>query len=73
MSGFIDIAIMSLVIYSVLVWLERTRRAATVLIGILIVAGAYLLAQLFDLRLTVAVLNGFFAVILVALVVIFQE
>ena len=72
-SGFVDIAIMALVIYGVLVWLERTRRAATVLTGILIVAGAYLVAQLFDLRLTVAVLNGFFAVILVALVVIFQE
>ena len=57
-SGFVDIAIMALVIYGVLVWLERTRRAATVLTGILIVAGAYLIAQLFDLRLTVAVLNG---------------
>ena len=72
-SGFVDIAIMALVIYGVLVWLERTRRAATVLTGILIVAGAYLVAQMFDLRLTVAVLNGFFAVILIALVVIFQE
>jgi len=72
-SGFIDIAVMTVVIYSVLVWLKRARRAASVLVGMLIVAGAYLVAQQFDLRLTVAVLNGFFAVILVALVVIFQE
>ena len=72
-SGFVDITVMALAIYSVLVWLKRTRRAASVLAGILIVAGAYLVAHEFDLRLTVAVLNGFFAVILVALVVIFQE
>jgi uncharacterized protein (TIGR00159 family) len=73
LTGLIDIAIMTVVIYVSLVWLKRTQRAALALTGLLIVTAVYLLARQFDLRLTVAVLQGFFAVILVALVVIFQE
>lgn len=72
-SGTVDILLMTLLIYSLLVLLKRTRRAALVLTGILIVALIYLMARQFDLLLTVAVLQGFFAIILVALVVIFQE
>lgn len=72
-SGFFDILLMALLIYSLLAWLKRTRRAVRALTGILIVGIVYLLAQQFDMRLTVAVLQGFFAVFLVALVVIFQE
>jgi len=72
-SGFIDIAIMTILLYSILVWMKRTRRAAAVIMGILIVAVAFLLARQFNLLLTTAVLQGFFAVILVALIVIFQE
>lgn len=73
LTGVADVAIMAIVIYTILVWLKRTRRAALALTGLLIVTGVYLLARQLDLRLTVAVLQGFFAVILVALVVIFQE
>jgi diadenylate cyclase len=72
-AGFIDISIMALLIYSILVWMKRTKRAAGILIGILIVAVVYLIARQFNLFLTAAVLQGFFAIILVALVVIFQE
>lgn len=71
-AGFIDIVFMSLIIYSVMLWFKKTK-AAFVLTGILIIAGVYLLAQQFNLFLTAAVFRGFFAVILVALVVIFQE
>jgi diadenylate cyclase len=53
--------------------MRRTKRAAAILFGILIVAVVYLAARQFNLFLTAAVLQGFFAVILVALVVIFQE
>jgi len=73
LSGFFDITIMSLMIYSILVWMKRTKRAAAVITGILIVAIAFLLARQFNLLLTTAILQGFFAVILVALIVIFQE
>jgi diadenylate cyclase len=72
-AGFADIALMSLLLYSILVWMKRTKRAAAVLTGILIVAFVYLFARQFNLFLTAAVLQGFFAIILVALVVIFQE
>lgn len=72
-SGVVDILLMALLIYSALVLLKRTRRAAFVLTGILFLALIYLIARWFNLLLTVAVLQGFFAVILVALVVIFQE
>lgn len=71
-SGFLDIIFMTLLIYTLLVWSKRTR-AAFVLTGILIVAGVYLLARQFGLNLTAAIFEQFFAVILIALVVIFQE
>jgi diadenylate cyclase len=44
-----------------------------ILAGIVILAALYLVALKLDLLLTVTLLQGFFAVILVALVVIFQE
>ena len=72
-SGIVDILLMALLIYSLLVLLKKTRRAAFVLTGILILALIYLIARWFNLLLTAAILQGFFAVILVALVVIFQE
>lgn len=71
--SLVDITVMTVVIYGVLRWLRRTRRAALILAGILIVAVSYLLALWFDLVLTTAVLQGFFAVFLLALVIIFQE
>jgi diadenylate cyclase len=72
-AGFIDMAITALLLYSILVWMKRTKRAAAILIGIVIVAVVYMLARQFNLLLTAAMLQGFFAIILVALVVIFQE
>ncbi len=68
----IDIGVMTFLVYLVLVWFKKTR-AASVLIGILIVAGFYLIARQFNLFLTASVFQAFFAVILVAVVVIFQE
>ncbi len=72
-SGVCDIAIVTLVIYTLLAALKRTRRSGLIITGILIVSAIYLAARKFNLVLTEALLNGFFAVILVALVVIFQE
>src|SRR3989338_3016361 len=71
-SGYFDILMMSFLIYVILVWFKRTK-AAFVMVGILIISGLYMFARQFDLRLTEYVFRGFFAVILVALVVIFQE
>ena len=71
-SGFLDIAFMTLIIYSISIWFKKTK-AAFVLTGILIIAGVYLLAREFNLVLTATIFRGFFAIILVAVVVIFQE
>jgi uncharacterized protein (TIGR00159 family) len=71
-SGFLDITVMSFLIYMTLVWFKRTR-AAFVLTGILIASGVYLAARELNLQLTAAVFHAFFAVILIAVVVIFQE
>lgn len=73
LSGLFDIAVVTLVIYSFLVALKRTRRSGLIFAGIAILGIVYLAALKFNLVLTVALLQGFFAVILVALVVIFQE
>ena len=72
-SGLVDIAIVTLVIYAFLVALKRTRRSGLIFTGILILGIIYLSARKFGLVLTTALLQGFFAVILVAMVVIFQE
>lgn len=71
-AGFFDIAFMSLLIYAVLVWFKRTR-AGFVLSGIIIISIIYLLARQFNLVLIYSVLQAFFAVIIIALIVIFQE
>jgi uncharacterized protein (TIGR00159 family) len=73
LAGVADIAIVALVIYVFLVALKRTRRSGLILAGILSVGVLYLVALRLDLLLTVTLLHGFFTVILVALVVIFQE
>jgi uncharacterized protein (TIGR00159 family) len=73
LSSVIDITVITVVVYGILLWLRRTHRAALILTGVLIVTISYLLALWFDLVLTTAVLQGFFAVFLIALVIIFQE
>jgi len=71
-SGFLDILFMSVIIYSMLVWLKQTK-AAFVVIGMFIFGAVYLLARQLDLSLTITVFQGFFAIILIAVVIIFQE
>ncbi|OGR88134.1 MAG: hypothetical protein A3A86_03440, partial [Elusimicrobia bacterium RIFCSPLOWO2_01_FULL_60_11] len=71
-SGLLDILFMSILIYLGLVLLKRTK-AAFVLRGIFIVGIVYALARQFNLELTASVFRDFFAVILIAIIVIFQE
>ncbi len=71
-GGIADIVLMSAVIYALLVWFKKSK-AASVLTGILIIGVVYLLARQFNLLLTAAVLQSFFTVILLAVIIIFQE
>jgi diadenylate cyclase len=71
-SGLLDIVFMTLIIYFALLWFKRTR-AIFVVVGMFIVGLAYFITRLFDLPLTKTVFQGFFAIILIAVVVIFQE
>ena len=71
-SGFADILFMSLIIYFLIVWLKKSK-AGFILTGIFIVGIVYIFSQLFNLILTRFVLQGFFAVILIAILIIFQK
>ena len=72
LTDFLDIAIVSMLLYAGLVWFKKTR-AFLVVVGIVILGVVYALARLFNLFLTTAMLQGFFAVFLIAVIVIFQE
>jgi diadenylate cyclase len=68
----IDIALVTTFVYSAVVLVRRTH-ARLVAIGIVFLGALYIAARSFDLRLTSWLLQGFFAVFLVIVVVIFQE
>jgi uncharacterized protein (TIGR00159 family) len=71
-SGFLDITIMSLLLYTVLVFIAKSR-AGFVLRGIVILAGMYLVIRQMNLSMTARVLENFFAITVIAIVVMFQE
>ncbi|MBI2871399.1 MAG: DNA integrity scanning protein DisA nucleotide-binding domain protein [Candidatus Omnitrophica bacterium] len=71
-ADLVDMAIVSTLVYLVLIWFKQTR-AAFILVGILIFGAVYLLARRYELYMTILIFRGFFAVLLVALVIIFQE
>ncbi len=70
--NLLDIAIISLMIYTLLVWFKE-RASRFVLMGISLLGLLYVGARFFHLYLTTVVLQGFFTILLFVLVVIFQE
>ncbi|MCG3205596.1 MAG: DNA integrity scanning protein DisA [Elusimicrobia bacterium] len=72
LSGLIDIVVMSVLVYSLIVWFRRSK-AVFVLIGLFIVGVVYNAAREFNMQLLATVFQGFFTVILIAIIVIFQE
>ncbi len=73
--GFADIAdilVVAVLLYTATVWLKQTR-AAFIIRGIFILAAVYIIARYFDLQLTAWLFQGFFAIFLIIIVVIFQE
>ncbi|MBI3297814.1 MAG: DNA integrity scanning protein DisA nucleotide-binding domain protein [Elusimicrobia bacterium] len=71
-ADVLDIALVAVLIYALLVWFKRAR-AAVVAKGMLVVAGVYLFARTTGMVLTTGLFHAFFAIALVALLVIFQE
>ncbi|MFH1374767.1 MAG: diadenylate cyclase [bacterium] len=68
----LDVALVSTLIYAVYSLFSRTR-TARMLIGLAAIGVVYLLARQLELRLTLTILQAFFAVIIIALIVIFQD
>jgi len=68
----IDIGIIATFFYMSLVWFEKAR-ARFILIGIIILGSIYVIARFLGLYLTTMVLQAFFAIFLIIIVVIFQD
>jgi diadenylate cyclase len=67
-----DIAFVTVLLYVAFVWVRQTQ-AFFVAIGFVILGIIYIIAKAFDLQLTAWIFQGFFAIFLVIIVVIFQE
>jgi len=71
-QDFFDIIIISSLIYVNLIWFKHTT-SRFVFVGMSLLGGIYIGARLFHLYLTTLVLQSFFTVLIIAVVVIFQE
>ena len=71
-SDLFDVAIISLLSYFILIWLKKTS-SRFVFIGIIILGLIYSMARFFNMYLTEYVFRGFFAILLIAMLIIFQE
>jgi uncharacterized protein (TIGR00159 family) len=67
-----DTAMVAALLWSAMVLLRRTR-ARVALIGLAILGVVYLFARQLGLRVTAGILQGFFAVFIIVVVVVFQE
>ena len=68
----LDMLLVGSLIYGLLLWFKRTR-AAFVALGLLLLAVVYTVAFLAGMYMTVRIFQGFFAVFIGAVIVIFQE
>lgn len=71
-ADLLDIALVTVLIYALLVWFKKTK-TAFVAMGLLMLALVYTLARIMGMYMTVYIFQGFFAVLIIAIVVIFQE
>ena len=68
----LDVVFVAILLYTAIVWAQQTR-AAFVVRGILILGSIYIIAKYLDLQMTARIFQGFFAIFLIMIVVIFQE
>jgi uncharacterized protein (TIGR00159 family) len=67
-----DIVLVALFAYGIILWIKRAK-AGLAFLGILMLGGFYFVAREVGLQLTAFILQGFFALILIMLVVLFQR
>lgn len=72
LADVIDIFVVAVLLYTATAFLKQTR-AAFIIRGIFILAAIYIIARYLDLQLTAWIFQGFFAIFLIIIVVIFQE
>ncbi|OGR90126.1 MAG: hypothetical protein A3J74_02675 [Elusimicrobia bacterium RIFCSPHIGHO2_02_FULL_57_9] len=71
-ADILDIVFVTVLIYAMLVWFKKTK-TAFVAMGLLILTLIYTMARIMGMQMTVWIFQGFFAVMIVAIIVIFQE
>ncbi len=71
-TDFIDIAVVGLLLWGLVAWTRRVH-ARMALIGLAFLGAFYLMARQFELQLTAWIFQGFFAVLVVLLLVVFQD
>lgn len=71
-SDILDIGVIAVLTYGILLWLKKTA-SRFVFFGIIILSAVYMVSRFFHMYLTEYVLRGFFAVFLIAMIIIFQE
>lgn len=71
-KDIIDILTVSFLLYLIFLWFKKTK-SVFVLAGIIISGIVHLIANILGLRLLATLVQGFFAIILLAIVNIFQE
>lgn len=71
-ADLLDIVLVTVLIYALLVWFKRTK-TAFVAMGLLMLALVYTIARIMGMYMTIYIFQGFFAVVIIAIVVIFQE
>lgn len=68
----VDIGVIAVFLYLILVWFKKAR-VRFILVGMIIIGPIYILARIFELYLTTIIFQAFFAVLLIMIVVIFQD
>src|SRR5262249_55919302 len=71
-TDLVDVLFVALLLWAALSFVRRAR-ARIALAGVAISGALYVLARYLELQLTVWILQGFFAVLVLVLVVVFQE
>jgi len=72
LTDVVDVAVVGLLLWALIAWMRRVR-ANLALLGLAFLGLFYLVALQFELQMTAWIFQGFFAVLVILLVVVFQD